>query len=737
MSSVGIAYRYSMLGKAVFPLSPNSKLPLIAKKDGGRGVHDATTDKDQIEAWWARCPTANVGMATGPISGCWVLDVDPHTSEDGAKWLADREAEFGALPPTPESRTLKGGRHLLFRWNEAYPVGNRVGFVKGLDARGDGGYIVAPPSAVHERKHGVEWRGKYEWVAGHKLSELEIAEAPQWLLDAVIHKQQSQVQPEFVPREIREGDGFRYGHKALDAECQAIMTAASGHQDNQIVSSAFKIGQLVSGGEIPRQDAEDALVNASMAIPGQSKALADIVNKVTRALDAGAQKPRRAPAKPDRGRPQLRVVASNEKVDPETGEVTDNYPAEEIIGRDWAMELNWSLSKDGNSLKPNSINNVRLMLTHHPLFFEKFALNRFSHKVWIIGGLPCDAGEPPVRLVQDHDYVSVAAWMNTVGLTPSWQMVGQVIGLISVRHTFDPVEEYLRKLEWDGKFRIKDWLTKYAGAEQTPYTDIVGPRFLISAVARVLKPGCKVDTMLVLEGAQGIKKSTLARAIFGSDWFSDQVGDVTSKESSIQIQGLWCIEVAEMDHFSRADDKAVKSFLTRLDDRYRPTYGLNTVEYPRRCVFIGTYNPDGNGILKDATGGRRYWYVTCGKIDTDAVMRDRDQLWAEAVENYEVGEQWWLEPHEDALAKVEQDARQESDMWDDQVREFLRERLAGMTFRAGEIAHHIGVSPKDRDQRVQARIGKILNRMGCEPARPYDEGGKQYRAWMKKPEDGK
>ncbi len=722
-----------MLGKAVFPLSPNSKLPLIAKKDGGRGVHDATTDREQIEAWWTRCPTANVGMATGPVSGCWVLDVDPNTSEDGAKWLADKEAEFGPLPATPESRTLKGGRHLLFRWNDAFPVGNRVGFVKGLDARGDGGYIVAPPSAVHERKHGVEWRGKYEWIAGRKLSEVEIAEAPQWLLDAVIHKQQSQVQPEFVPREIREGDGFRYGHKALDAECQAIMTATTGERNNQIVSSSFKIGQLVAGSEIPRQDAEDALVNAAMAIPGQSKPLAYIVDTVARALDAGAQKPRRAPARPDRGKPQLRVVASNEKIDPDTGEVTEDYPIEEVRDRDWALGLDWSLTKEG-SLKPTAINNARLMLTHHPLFKGKFMLNRFSHKVWIVGGLPCDAGEAPTRLVQDHDYVSVAAWMNTVGLTPSWQMVGQIMSLLAVRNTFDPVEEYLRTLKWDGKFRIKDWLNKYAGAEQTEYTDIVGPRFLISAVARVLKPGCKVDTMLVLEGPQGIKKSTLARALFGSDWFSDQVGDVTSKESSIQIQGLWCIEVAEMDHFSRADDKAVKSFLTRLDDRYRPTYGLNTVEYPRRCVFIGTYNPDGNGILKDATGGRRYWYVSCGRIDTEGVMRDRDQLWAEAVENYEVGEAWWLEPHEDALAKIEQDARQAADMWDDPVREFLREKLPGSPFRAMDVAQMIGISPERRDDRVQARIGKILNRMGCEAVRPYEDG-KQYRAWVKPERD--
>lgn len=730
MSNVGIAYRYSMLGKSVFALAPKSKLPLIAKKDGGRGVHDATTDRDQIEAWWTASPNANVGMATGPISGCWVLDVDPHTSPLGAAWLSEKEAEFGTLPPTPESRTLKGGRHLLFQWNPDYPVGNRVGFVKGLDARGDGGYIVAPPSYVRERKHGQLWEGKYEWVEGRKLSELEIAEAPVWLLEAVVHKAQAQVSPDFIPRERREGDGFNYGNRALDDECQRIMSAVPGTQDNTIMSAAYKIGQLIAGGEIPRQDAEDALVNAAMAIPGQSKTLKMIEEKVLRALKSAEAKPRRAGVTPGRGKPQLRVVGGTEKVDQETGEVTEIAAPSWIEHSDWALGLDWSLTDEGK-FRPTSLNNTRLMLTYHPKFAAKFMLNRFQHKVWIVGGLPSDVGEPPTRLVSDHDYMAVASWLNTVGLMPGVETVGKVIGLIASRLTFDPVEDYLRSLKWDGQFRIADWLTAYAGASKTEYTKLVGPRFLISAVARVLKPGCKVDTMLVLEGPQGIKKSTLARALFGSDWFSDQVGDVTSKESSIQIQGLWCIEVAEMDHFSRADDKAVKSFLSRLDDRYRPTYGLNTVEFPRRCVFVGTYNPDGSGILKDATGGRRYWFVACNEINIDAVTRDRDQLWAEAVENYEVGEQWWLDAHEEKLAKAEQAQRQETDLWDDPVAYWLKDQMPGATFRASDVAGALNIPVQNRDQRAQTRIGKILKKLGCVDVRPYDDAGKQYRAWMK------
>lgn len=740
----GIALRYGSLGWGVFPLAARSKIPQIPKKDGGRGCHDATTDTGQIEAWWLKWPSANVGIATGPVSSIWVLDVDPNTSPEGAAWLAEMEAENGPLPDTPEARTLKSGRHLVFRWNDQYPVGNRVNFKAGLDARGDGGYIVAAPSFVSERKHGRLWEGKYEWLDDKRPSVLPVADAPIWLLESVIHKAQSQTQEEYVPRERREGDGFKYGHKALDAECQEIMGASPGGQDNQIVSSAFKIGQLVAGGEIPRQDAEDALVNAAMAIPGQSKPLEVIVDKINRALKAGGEKPRQAP--PPKFRP--RVVAGTAALpshDPETGEILEDdnselEPETEKPGNwtdhsKWAMGLNWSLTEKGG-LKPSSMNNLTLMFEHHPGLREKLALNRFSYEVWIRDGLPSDDGEEPDRELQDNDEVAVAGWLNTLGLTPGVQSVGQVMRLVASRASFDPVEDYLSNLKWDGKRRIDKWLTKYAGAEGNEYAALVGPKFLISAVARVLQPGCKVDTMLVLEGPQGLKKSTLARALFGSEWFSDQVGDITSKEASIQIQGLWCVEVAEMDAFNRAvEQSAAKAFITRQEDRYRPPYGRSSIKRPRRCVFIGTINPEGSGWLRDSTGGRRYWPVAVSEIDIIGIGNDRDQLWAEAVSRFRAGETWWLEASEERIAIHEQSARQTEDLWDKKIREFLDSKYDDEYFTNSDVAEALGLTIKDRDFRVERRVGAILTRMKCKPAKPRGDDGAQYRAWKKPKED--
>lgn len=759
--SEGVAFRYAQLGYAVFPLAPKAKRPAIPKAapHNGRGCHDATRDIEQIEKWWKTYPQANVGIATGPVSNCWVLDVDPETSPDGAAWLAAREAEFGALPSTPEAKTLKGGRHLVFKWNAEFPVGNRVNFglnadgtkLLGLDARGDGGYIVAAPSHVVEVKNGTTWDGKYQWLDGLKPSDLEPADAPEWLLNQIVHPTQSQTQVDFVPRERREGDGFRYGHKALDAECQAMMTAPPGSQDNAIVSAAFKIGQLVAGGEIPHQDAEDSLINAAMAIPAQSKTLKEITDKVQRAMKAGAEKPRQAPARPERPPPRggrLRVVGGTAaplpKHDPETGEIIeddeeseDDDPPETprwFERANWAMGLNWSLKANG-SLQPSSLNNLMLMIENHPQLADRLSLNRFSYEVWVRGGLPCDDGEEGERELSDNDEVALAGWLNRLGLTPGVQTVGQVLRLVASRRSFDPVEDYLLSLKWDGKARLDGWLTYYAGSEGTDYTRAVGPKFCISAVARVLEPGCKVDTMLVLEGPQGLKKSTLARALFGSEWFSDQVGDVTTKESAIQIQGLWCIEVAEMDQFSRADDRAVKSFLSRLDDRYRPPYGRGTIKRPRRCVFIGTINPEGSGWLKDSTGGRRYWPVECTKIEVAAMMADRDQIWAEAVARYKENEPWWLEEHQEAAAKAEQEARQIEDLWERRILDFLRSQHASATFTNCDIVESaLNLANDKKNAGVEKRVGAILTKLHCVPTRAYDNDftpPKRYRAWLK------
>jgi predicted P-loop ATPase len=177
------------------------------------------------------------------------------------------------------------------------------------------------------------------------------------------------------------------------------------------------------------------------------------------------------------------------------------------------------------------------------------------------------------------------------------------------------VGRYLTHLTWDEIPRIDQWLSTCLGADGNPeYLKAIGPRFLISAVARALRPGCKADQVLVLEGAQGIGKSTAVR-VLSEPWTTDSLPDLTSKEAAIQIQGVWIVELAELTSMSRSDVEHIKAFMSRNEDRYRPHWGRSSETRPRRCVFIATTNLQ--GYLRDETGNRRFWPVRCRSIDLE------------------------------------------------------------------------------------------------------------------------
>ena len=138
----------------------------------------------------------------------------------------------------------------------------------------------------------------------------------------------------------------------------------------------------------------------------------------------------------------------------------------------------------------------------------------------------------------------------------------------------------------------------------------------------------------------------------------------------MHMQGVWIIEIAELDAIGKAEVSRIKAFLTRTTDRFRPPYGRYTIEVPRSCVFAGTVNPD--TYLRDETGNRRFWPVRCGTIDIDALARDRDQLWAEAVARFKDGAIWWIDgPELMAAATAEQEKRYQSDAWDDLIEHWL------------------------------------------------------------------
>lgn len=290
---------------------------------------------------------------------------------------------------------------------------------------------------------------------------------------------------------------------------------------------------------------------------------------------------------------------------------------------------------------------------------------------------------PPWRSVKlgdrwtDDDDFRFQVWLQTMGIDVRHRSIVADAVLSNAQDWIvHPVRDYLTSLRWDGTPRLQIAIAQYFGAEGSPeYHAAVGIKFCISAVARIMSPGCQVDHVLVLEDKQGAGKSQAVR-ILGSPWTTDGLPDLHSKDASLHLAGVWLVELAELAALRRTETEAMKAFLTRPLDRFRPPFGRRAVDVPRQCVFIATTNEC--QYLRDPTGNRRFWPIRCGPIDLAALERDRDQLWAEALHRFQAGEAWHPVGSEVGLIAHEQESRVLVTELEQQVADYLeKQRLAG------------------------------------------------------------
>lgn len=328
------------------------------------------------------------------------------------------------------------------------------------------------------------------------------------------------------------------------------------------------------------------------------------------------------------------------------------------------------LSKGGEV--SNTAYNASLILTYHEackgvLAFDEFRQKKVKRRQPPWGGKQGDFG--------NADLPRIRIWMQkNFGLNIGTENLDHAITCICDENAFDSLIDEFCSFQWDGVDRVNTLFSKYFGAEDNPYTRQIARCFLISLAARVFRPGCKVDTMVILEGAQGVRKSSGLRALVGPHLFSDTPIDFNNKDSMLQIIGVLLQEIAELDAFYKSEQTAVKAFITKQEDRFRPAYGREVINMLRRTVFSGTTNE--SNYLVDSTGSRRFQPIECMRVDIDAIVRDREKLLAEAASLYHQGELWYY--HEDSeiatLARNQQSSRSIEDAWFEPISAWLSNR---------------------------------------------------------------
>ena len=319
---------------------------------------------------------------------------------------------------------------------------------------------------------------------------------------------------------------------------------------------------------------------------------------------------------------------------------------------EWLSKL--ETNKRGEYL--STIDNFKIILQNDPVLKGKFLLNEFDHRIYIKGSVPWDEGNK-LREIQDADESGGRHRLESTYNIYHTAKYKDAFDIVSRENSFHPVKEYLLGLKWDGTPRLDTLFIDHLGVPDTTYARHATRKALTAAVARIMRPGIKFDYMIVTVGQQGKGKSSLFYDL-GKEWFSDTLDSVTGKEAYIQLQGVWLLEMAELSGIKKAELEAVKNFITKREDRFRPPYGKHTVSYKRQVVPFGSTNDW--SFLKDPTGNRRFWPLVVTKKYTPGTI-DADPIWAEAVWRYKEGEALYLSEEVEKEAEQHQLLHTEAD----------------------------------------------------------------------------
>lgn len=363
-----------------------------------------------------------------------------------------------------------------------------------------------------------------------------------------------------------------------------------------------------------------------------------------------------------------------------------------------------------------SLRNIAMILTCDDRWAGVLGFDEFSNQVMKRKPPPFELGA--AGSWGDLDEIRTIYWLSHhYGFNADKKIVMQAAMMCAHERPFHPVREYFAKLEWDGKDRVPSWLHQYLGAQESEYTRAAGIKFLVGAVARVMKPGCKMDNVLILEGKQGRWKST-ALAVLAGEWFGDTPFNIGDKDAYLVMRGNLIYELAELDGFSRAESSRAKAFFSSRYDTFVPKYVAHAIKVPRQCVFSGTVNH--GTYLRDTTGNRRYWPVAIERADIEELQRARDQIWAEALHLFKQGRRWWVEDDERSHFEREQELRYVGDAYEDLIRAWA---LGKTEFTMAQLLEDCLKLEKSKWTRAeQSRVGEVLATLS------YDKHDRGYQA---------
>lgn len=570
------ARKYAEAGLAIIPVNPKTKSPYT-----NHGSKDASRDLRQVDLWWQTFPDANVGIVTGQINGGLVvvdLDVDPNKGIDGVAELREWERHNGRLPDTWRAITGRGGAHLYFQ-APGDDVRNHVKFLDCIDIRGEGGYVVAPPS-VHPNGNLYYWEDDPD--------DYDLAKADENVRRLLKACEQS---------DLGENTGRR-------SEFVIPATTTEGARDTVL----FKL--ICS---MQERGYSDALIEAGALAHNRENFKPPLTD------DYVIQKVRYVCGKYQKGKPILYD---------EDGEPVEGWHEPFI-----------KCAENGKPLQ--TISNMTEAIEFDKALFGKIRYNELAYSAFVCGKLPWNKSIRE-REWSNFDDTELRQYIEAhYGLRNKEQYIAAFNNVIS-HHRYNPVRDYLESVyqKWDRKDgHIAKLLPKYLDVEDTPYQAEAMKLMMLGAVCRIYEPGCKFDHAMIIVGDQGGGKSSFVRLLFQNNtWFTDNFNTIEGDKAAEKLRGMWGVEIAELLALKRSKEvESFKSFLTSTSDIYRAPYQRITENRPRMCVFFGTAND--TQFMTDKTGNRRFLPIQArttqhnAKLPTmqDEFCRDVTQAWGEAV----------------------------------------------------------------------------------------------------------